>query len=709
VCGILGWLGLSALLALVSAPVVALVDLLVITVNPNSVTPSDAGAPVLSVLLIFLAASVLAMVQAPVLAFGIRAIRLLGPARAFRTLVTGLVALPLLGIVWWIQAPGLDRVTDPDLRVMLQVVFVLASAAGSIVAGVVVASLIESRQDGASRLRDAGLAAGGLGVAFAAIFVAALWSRFYRELIDAVPLAALTLFGLCEAGVVLAVTALPAVSSWARRLLAVNSFRIVLLLAPVAFFMLAEGVSRIDPDAAPWVGSSNGAAGRVQSILRGIWDFDGDGSSPILGGGDCDDDDPQVSPLAVDEPGNGIDEDCSGDDAEVASAAAMKTYFKEPQDGKRYNVLLVCIDAMRADRVSFLGYPRRTTPRLEVLSRDSWLFDNVIAPSSTTRESIPPLFTGRYPSGVQWEREAKVRPLAASQRLLAEVLKGRGWQTLGVIDEWLKKFLPSSLRGFDIAEVAYGNGRWNEVGQQAAPFTLFRAVELLGARDKSKPFFMYVHMEAPHFPYVRHEDIPSFGSLPSDLYDHEIAYADHYVGLLIEYLETERLKDDTIIIVFGDHGEEFGERGGKQHSRTLYAESIRVPLLVRIPGRRHMRIKTRVSLIDVFPTLMDVLGLRPDEPQPQGFSLFQYTRGSDPWPDRPIFSELMINNEGALRYRKAVYRGNFKLLWDMSSGLTELYDVVQDPKEMSPIDDPEVQDSLLELLKDFVARGDHHG
>jgi len=477
--------------------------------------------------------------------------------------------------------------------------------------------------------------------------------------------------------------------------------------APLLLIALAEGVSRAAPDGPRWAAGRPTCAAQVLLALREVVDLDGDGASPILGGGDCDDLDFLRYPGAVDDPDDGIDQNCNGVDASPEKEERASPYFLSPEEGRPLHVVLICVDAFRADRASFLGYSRKTTPNLKALARKSWVFENAIAPSSTTRESIPPLFTGRYPSGIAWEGESRIRQVSPSQGLLAEVLADAGWQTLAVADEWLLKFLPTTMRGFQKSDVAYGLGRWRDFGQKAGPFTLYDAIEKLMQRDRKRPFLLYVHFEAPHYPYVTHEGIPSFGSRPSDLYDHELAYADRYVGMLLEYLETEGLMQDTIVVVFGDHGEEFQEHGGTQHSRTLHAESVRVPLVIHIPGRSSSRVKTRVSLVDVFPTLMDALGLRPKEPVPQGFSLFHHVGRPDPFPDRPIFSELMVNNEGSLRYRKAIYLGRHKLLWDMSSDETLLYDVVADPGERRPLDDPEVHQRLFQVLSDFVARGTH--
>ncbi|NOZ00342.1 MAG: sulfatase, partial [Deltaproteobacteria bacterium] len=292
-------------------------------------------------------------------------------------------------------------------------------------------------------------------------------------------------------------------------------------------------------------------------------------------------------------------------------------------------------------------------------------------------------------------------------KLLPEILRARGYKTIGLVDEWLRRFLPSFRRGFDHYEVPYGTMKWRKFGQVAAPYTTFRAIQELNRLRPGKPFFMYLQYEAPHHPYVRHGATPDFGNRPIDLYDGEIAYADHYVGILMDFLRFTKLLDRTIVVVFGDHGEEFGEHGGHQHSHNVHAESVHVALLVHVPGMGHAVVNRRVSLVDVFPTILDVLGFQEDGKGTQGLSLVRAVSGYDSDYMRPIYSELMVNCEGPLKFRKAIYLGDYKLMWDLSSREVLLYDVRKDPGEKRPLDNPPLRKDLFRRLKTFVSKGDH--
>ena len=164
---------------------------------------------------------------------------------------------------------------------------------------------------------------------------------------------------------------------------------------------------------------------------------------------------------------------------------------------------------------------------------------------------------------------------------------------------------------------------------------------------------------------------------------------------------------NTVVAIFSDHGEEFGEHGKFQHSRQLYVESVHVPLILYVDGK-HKKIRERVSLVDLYPTVLDLLGLRPKEADPQGISLLHYAKGAEGLDKRVIFSELMVNCEGPVKFKKAIYKGRYKLMWDLDTDEVLLFDVVADPFEKKPIEMPEVQEQLFAILKQFVLSGDHH-
>ena len=146
--------------------------------------------------------------------------------------------------------------------------------------------------------------------------------------------------------------------------------------------------------------SFTGATGPLVSALQKATDLDRDGYSSILGGGDCDDFDRDVHPGAFDWPDDGIDQDCNGHEATLAATPIAPFAAVPASLPPDLNVVLITIDALRADHVGAYGYARPTTPRLDQLARESALFVDAWSHAPSTRYSIPAILTGRYPSTI---------------------------------------------------------------------------------------------------------------------------------------------------------------------------------------------------------------------------------------------------------------------------------------------------------------------
>ncbi len=701
--GVGGWLARSGVLALAALVPAAAVELALW--SGGEVT---APGGLLAVTILGAAASLAGLVQVPLLAGAVRAARACTPAGIAGLAVTLGVAVPLVAILGTAWSGALARVTVSSVRSWLSAAGLVVVAGAAVKAAWGVRAVVDRRWPASSwtprrawtlvALLDAGVLA----------FVVVLGASFRASLPSAMWLVTAAAFVVFEALAVTLVAVLarrPPVPARTRPLVA------VWVVLPVLFLAAAHAGASGSLEAAREVLGGRAVSSRVLWILQRATDRDGDGSSGWFGGRDCDDSDPSVHPQALDAPGNGLDEDCDGEDADTAMADRFEVpspFALSPAAGQRLNVVVICMDAVRADHVSFAGYSRKTTPHLDRLARRSWYFEQAVAPSATTRETIPALFTGRYPSGISWDRSGTIWQVGADQRLLTEVLKAAGYRTIAVVDEWLDRFLPSFKRGFDSFEVPYGSGQWMKFGQVAAPYITYAAIREIEKTPPSRPFFLYAQFEAAHHPYVAHEGFPTFGTREIDLYDGEIAYADHYVGILIDYLETTKRLDRTLVVVFADHGEEFGEHGARQHSHALHAESVHVPIVVHVPGSRPARVRERVSHVDVAPTILDVLGLRPEGMAFQGYSLLHYAQPGAVAPKgRELFSELMVIDQGPPRFRKAIVSGDYKLLWDMSDDTTLLYDVRRDPTETRPLDDEGARTRLLAKLRAFVARGTH--
>jgi arylsulfatase A-like enzyme len=429
--------------------------------------------------------------------------------------------------------------------------------------------------------------------------------------------------------------------------------------------------------------------GPLTRALRAAFDLDGDGYSSILGGGDCDDLDASVHPGAFDLPDNGRDENCSGADATSASPDGPPRAFAPlpPSVPASPNILLITIDTLRADHLGLYGYGRSVSPALDALAQRAVVFDRGYAHAPSTRYSMPVILTGRYASQVDWDSACPFTggcatlwppPLAASNRLISEILKDHGYTTAALLNYRFFEPRAGYDQGFDV----YDNARavlHQGPSDPATHGTSSReqadaAIAYLRAHAGDK-WFLWVHFYDPHYYYEPHPEY-GFGDSDLDRYDGEIRYTDAHVGRVLDALGELGLRDRTIVVVTGDHGEGFGEHGVTHHGYHLYGAQTRVPMLIRAPGIAPRRVAEPIGHVDLIPTLLNLIGA-PSEPQLEGTSALAAMTG-DPAP-RHVFQEVMY--EGPVT-RKALVTRDWHLIWNVEPDDShELYDLTADPGE----------------------------
>jgi arylsulfatase A-like enzyme/Flp pilus assembly protein TadD len=292
----------------------------------------------------------------------------------------------------------------------------------------------------------------------------------------------------------------------------------------------------------------------------------------------------------------------------------------------RLNVLLITLDTTRADRLGSYGYAKAKTPNLDSLARNGARFENVTCQVPLTLPSHCSIMTGTYPfsHGVHGNGNYE---LAADKLTIAEVLKERGFRTGAVVASFSVDSRFGLAQGFDVYDDDIQPGLpFKPMNSERKGEEVVKVFSSWMDRAGGEPFFAWVHFFDPHLPY----DPPSpfkeeFAAEP---YDGEIAYMDACVGKVIEKLRGKNLLGRTLIVVAGDHGEAFGERVETGHGLFLYDDTMRVPLIFysenRIPPGKVIR--SRVRLIDVFPSIMDLLGLPKPAPV-QGTSLVPTIEG----------------------------------------------------------------------------------
>jgi len=417
-------------------------------------------------------------------------------------------------------------------------------------------------------------------------------------------------------------------------------------------------------------------------------DFDRDGYSFLLGGGDCNDGDPTINPGAYDIPGNGLDEDCFGGDR-VPEVFGIDQPSREDRPAEqRFNIVFITIDAARADHLGCYGYRRDTTPNVDRLAADSIRFANAYSQSSTTIYSMNALMASRVPLEVE---KGPVTPT------LAEILGEAGFST-AVIGPKIRfevyNYRHVFYRGFQVRELSLQPA--TRLEDLISPRLTEMANDFIQDQHNS-PFFLWLHYYDPHAPYLPNAETEEWGERGIDLYDGELRRADQCVGAFLKELHALDLYDRTIIVVFGDHGEEFREHGGLTHSTTLYNETLHIPLIVRVPGLESGVVLSPVGLIDIIPTVLDILGM-PAQASFRGRSLL--TLMETPQIDEsayPVYSET-------LKFRKRSVRlGDYKLIYDYRYCTYELYNLKDDPGEKTNLFDqrPEAAARLKDLLADL--------
>lgn len=370
--------------------------------------------------------------------------------------------------------------------------------------------------------------------------------------------------------------------------------------------------------------------------------------------------------------------------------------------GGRPNILVYLIDSLRADRLGCYGYSKPVSPEIDAFAETALVFDNATANSSWTKSAVASIFTGLWPASHRAiSREDKLPDGAFT---IAEALREAGYATVGfstnpsIAEEF------GFEQGFDRLTLLSRDTYAEEVTRHAA--------EWLRDLDGDRPFFLYLHTLDPHDPYLPPaEEFERWSPGVSGefaartnkvlnrlnrsatqragagetltaleaLYDGEIAANDRAFGQLMETLEQAGKLRDTVIVVIADHGEDFGEHGAWRHGERLSRESLRVPLLVRLPGEhRTGREPGLVQQVDILPTLLELLEM--EAPRPiEGKSLLPLFIGESRPADDPAF--LYVRFSPPTRF--GVIWRNWKIVSQArdAKGPSRLYNLESDPHE----------------------------
>ncbi|HYN40579.1 MAG TPA: sulfatase-like hydrolase/transferase [Thermoanaerobaculia bacterium] len=352
-----------------------------------------------------------------------------------------------------------------------------------------------------------------------------------------------------------------------------------------------------------------------------------------------------------------------------------------PLPSKRGPVLIISVDTLRADHLPIYGYGDVKTPNIDALARDGLTFEEAWAHVPLTLPSHVALLTGELPAENGVRNNLGYRFDAAAHATIPSLLKTEGYATGAAVSTYVLRGSTGLAAAFDsYDDVMDGSGGASVADlQRAGPRTLEVSQKWIGA-NSDRPFFFMLHLFEPHVPYDPPE--PFRSEYAGREYDGEIAAADAVIGEFVRFLKEKNLYDDATIIFLSDHGEGLGDHGESQHGIFLYRESIRVPLVLKLPGseKAGTRVSTPVGLIDVFPTVAEIAGVDPPKTL-AGRSLLAIAQGEKP--DRRIFSETMyprihLGLSDLVSLADATHHF-------IDAPRAELYDLKSDPREKKNI------------------------
>lgn len=417
----------------------------------------------------------------------------------------------------------------------------------------------------------------------------------------------------------------------------------------------------------------------------------------------------------------------------------------------KYNVILITIDSLRADRLSCLGYHRSITPNLDKIAEKGCLFTEAISVGSNTRISFPGIFASTYPFILLRLHDRPYMQLPRECITITELLKEQGYNTLAFNSNPILTFRREYWRGFDVCDDPLREKSRNRffyylriLGKvvksriKREPYLPYPLPEKVGNRALSflkntkTPFFLWIHHVSVHVPYYppkkflskvsainvsysrmrelnnKIQETPHMVSKADlleviDLYDAEVMNVDDHIGEFMEQLDDIGIDfNNTFFIITSDHGDEFGEHRGFIHSEKLYDELIRVPLIIVGPGFNPRKITEQVSLLSLAPTILSLtmngkfanfLGNDLLPLMKHGIDGEDYVICEGCERDKPPYDFRARDKKIACRTR------SWKYIYG-EDGREELYDLLHDPMEKSNLRDRKV--NVAENLKQKI-------
>ena len=402
----------------------------------------------------------------------------------------------------------------------------------------------------------------------------------------------------------------------------------------------------------------------------------------------------------------------------LIGGVSLAFYKLLPSNNKKYNIVFIMIDTLRADHLGCYGYQRDTSPTIDSIANKGILFKNSFSASPWTIPTIVTLFTGYHPNSVFEPanlRQAMRWILPNNINTLPEMFQQNGYETYAIVDHPAINPIHGHARGFD--RFIQASDLWEKESRNKMVLTgvsredmfqLFSKDVLENIDESDKNFFLYLHLIYPHGPYERHTSELNDLSINVetdniiDLYDSEIRYTDRLIEKIYDNFDKKELLNDTYFVITSDHGEGFMDHNFEKHGNSLYNELLRVPLIILPPKSLSIPpsvIESPVGTIDLFSSLLELAFNKNMSNGKEGKSLpdmINEDMGDD---ERIVFSESP--NLRIIRAIAAI--GNsFKYIYGDGEKGELLFDLDNDPEELNDVqtEHPET----VQLLRDAIIK-----
>ncbi len=420
-----------------------------------------------------------------------------------------------------------------------------------------------------------------------------------------------------------------------------------------------------------------------------------------------------------------------------------------------FNLVIISIDTLRPDHMGVYGYNKDTTPNIDTWAKNANVFTNVRTIVPMTMPSFAALMTGKNPLDTRIVTNQGWL-LSDNSTTLASVLRSKGYRVASFTTGALNPKITNINKGVEETEFLvfkrYFFKEQNEYYYQSdrGEYETFlgKSQDFL-SKNKDSKFFLWVHLMDPHAPYQPPNDLKcKFNqkycdyinsnsqeeleeeradyqfcqneSIPQDklelfetLYDGGVAYSDKLVGQILNQIKKLNLEKNTIVLLYGDHGEGFDHNYFFNHRDVLYDSALKIPLIIKTPDTNSKKSDLAIDNTDILPTLLDLLGIKYQDPNIYGKS-FSSEFGLNPIRFGNIVSsgqkKLFFSNHTLTKF--AVLDGDYKYIYSLDDSCLlngqndELYNLKDDPKELNNLFEskPKIAQKLKDELFKYLSK-----